>query len=361
MDSLSRYVFTEAPLGWAPQAEDEKEILERVNSGPLKAKGEIKQVAALFRTITAILSDPQRLSDDDFDAARFPYQANWGAWGRNQGSATGFASIDANDSQDESVKMGACPTDADVIIIPVATRDEAIDALRMVAEQGEDPSGEGSERSHFSRFKQIYKQYKQHFPEDGEAKPIRDLPVNPTTFRNTRSLGDDVNVTASPITNSESAKWATLFDLRYRLLLTYLIHSFRLARSVNPNKGPGTYQKVMHQAFCEMYNLKAISDILIRRPLNNGVDMSKDFQPAGPPFQMPYTMELPEGEVGCWMQYRDILGGCEEIRAWLEDWESATTSRQEVNYLTAMSNADSKSLVWIDTVLEATRIAGSLD
>ena len=174
LDSLARYVYTEAPLDWEP-SDEKTEINDRLhnskappkeeNSGINGVKG-VKKIAALFRTILAIMGDPERLPDDEFDPSRFTYQAKWARWGRNQGAATGVDHIEIH--PDAEGPEPTCPIDADLIIIPVATRDEAIEALRKVAEQGEDPpSGGGDEQSHFLRFKQIYQQYKKHFPEDG--------------------------------------------------------------------------------------------------------------------------------------------------------------------------------------------------
>jgi hypothetical protein len=230
-----------------------------------------------------------------------------------------------------------------------------IDALEQVAAQGEAVHS-FKELSHFARFYAIYQEFKHHFPEGSAARPARDLPANPTTFKHLRRESGDTAIRSSYIDNPVARQWATLFNVRYRLLLTYLTHSFRLARSVNPIKGPGNYQAVMHRAFCEMYNLKALSEILIRQPLGKDVDPGKPFKPAGPTFQMPYSLTLPENAASCWLQYLDILDDCVEVRTWLSTQRDANTTPQEEDFLVVMANADRECRAWLDTVLRAVSV-----
>ena len=59
---------------------------------------------------------------------------------------------------------------------------------------------------------------------------------------------------------------------------------------------------VMHRVFGEMYNnLKAIAAIIVRQPLSNGSTR------AGPPFEMPYSLSLPDTERDIWASHRDLL------------------------------------------------------
>ncbi|MDX5298503.1 MAG: ferritin-like protein, partial [Gammaproteobacteria bacterium] len=243
------------------------------------------------------------------------------------------------------------------LVVPVATRDDVIDALEQVAEQGEAPHAE-EEQSHFRRFLRIYREYLAHFPEGSAVRPCRDVPVNPTTFKRLRRENGDASARSTLISHPASAKWAALFDMRYRLLLTGLAHTFRLARTSAPQRGPGTYQAVLHRAFGEMYNLKALADILVRQPLSE--DPAEPFKPAGPTFQMPYTLDLPENAPSTWQQYRDILSACAEVRAWLRDPAHARLSAQETEYLATQANADQGFEAWLETVQDAARVAGSM-
>lgn len=392
LESLSKYVYTEAPIGWrenhhldtkaAPSAKakaaavdetvpvDEndphwQEIRRHIQSrlaaaqkGPQAADSEVKSVAVLFKVILAILKDPKRISDADFFPDTFAQQAHWDAWACNHGQVSGEDAPDhLQEPGNQPPEPRTCPTTADVLVVPVATRDDVINALEQVAEQGE-AAHSNEEPSHFMRFLRIYKEFSANFPKRDAIKPARDLPINPTTFRDLRRDNGDAFARSTYIENPVSQQWAKLFNLRYRLLLAYLAQTFRLARALNPNKGPGSYQAVTHHAFCEMYNLKAISEILIRRPLD-GPD--KPFRPAGPPFQMPYTLELPESSISCWMQYLDILNASEDVREAIRQHPDARLRDQERDYLDAMANADRESKRWIGTVLEASRVTAATE
>ena len=371
LDSLAKYVYTEAPIGWGEQgrlsgvAEQvhtvlqerheglRQSILSRLQAQPVPPKPDgVKSVAALFKVILGILQDPDRLSEDDFNAASYAWQASWDAWSCNHGQRSGEEAADENQFQGMPGGARTCPTTADLIIVPVATRDDVIDALQQVAEQGESPHSE-QEQSHFARFLHIYDEFSTHFPSGCETQPARELPINPTTFANLHQSDGDMARRSTRITHPESVKWAQLFDLRYRLLLTFLAHSFRLARAVNPNKGAGAYQAVVHRAFGEMYNLKAISEILVRQPLDADPDLP--FRPAGPPFQMPYTLELPETSSSCWLQYLEMLKACANLREALE--QNGDLSPRETEYLQTQANADRACADWLNTQLEAARVS----
>ena len=63
--------------------------------------------------------------------------------------------------------------------------------------------------------------------------------------------------------------------------------TFRLARTVSPDE-PNTRGAVMAKIFGEMYNIKTIAGILVVMPLT---DKPGDKHRAGPPFEMPYSLE----------------------------------------------------------------------
>ncbi|WP_433933594.1 ferritin-like domain-containing protein [Sorangium cellulosum] len=374
LESLSKYVYAEAPVDWKDdlgdkirKVDDWPEICRRAFGARIKGRAkawgradgerphDVRSVAALFRVILAIVKHPSRITDAEFFAETFSQQAGWDAWACNQGNLSGEDAPDPLSTGERQPHKATRPTTADVLVVRVATRDDVIDALEQIAEQGE-AARSWQERSHFARFHAIYREFKHHFPEGSHARPARGLPVNPTTFKPVLRENGDTAMRCTYIDNPVARQWATLFDLRYRLLLTYLTHSFRLARSVDPNKGPSKYQAVMHQAFCEMYNLKALSEILIRQPLKEGVLRSKNFEPAGPTFQMPYTLELPENAVSCWLQYKDILGACAEMRTSLGSQGDSSATPQEKDFLAAMADADRKCQAWLDAVLKAASV-----
>jgi hypothetical protein len=111
----------------------------------------------------------------------------------------------------------------------------------------------------------------------------------------------------------------------------------------------------MHRIFGEMYNLKTIAGILVRMPLTNQLN---DPRRAGPPFQMPYTIELPLDEIDCWRLHRDIVLSSRELCDALLDPadDHLTTAPPAAEpYLRTLRNLDQQALVWIDTVLAGLR------
>ena len=93
-------------------------------------------------------------------------------------------------------------------------------------------------------------------------------------------------------------EWAGLFNLRYRMLLAYLSHTFRLARTTR-NDEPNVRGMMMHRVFGEMYNVKTIADIVVRLPLRDepGASAAAPGACAGPPFEMPYTLSIPPSQI----------------------------------------------------------------
>lgn len=358
LDTLAKYVYTEAPVNWGkdkkdPQSATERaEIDERLKRRPIPPRPDVKPVPALFAVVLEIIKNPELIPDDAFNPDTFSQQACWAAWARNHGAPSGQAADDGmNPDSDTPAKTH--PTTSDVIVVQVTSRDDVIDALLQVAHQGEAPEN-AHETSHFKRFLEIYREFKQYFPEKkGGVKPTRPLPVNPTTFSYQRAISGDNAPRNTLITHPASVKWASLFDLRYRLLLTGLAHTYRIGRLAPNPSGPGTYQALTHHTFTEMYNLKALSDILVHQPLKKGGSAEKE--PAGPPFQMPYTLDLPENPVSCWLQYREMIRACKELEQWLLDPANTKLSDAERNYLLALANADDNFDAWLDTVLQSTR------
>jgi hypothetical protein len=232
-----------------------------------------------------------------------------------------------------------------VIVARVATRTEALAAIRQIGRQGEAAHlrlADDEEPSHFERFMRLLDAFR-------TAKDPRDLvhavPVNPTT-----TLGPDKPEGSTSIEQPTSRHWGILFNLRYRALLAYLSHSYRLARLVDTRE-PNVRGGVMHKAFGEMYNLKAIAGILVHRPLKDGVP--SDQACAAPPFEMPYTMDLPIDEPDCWQQHKDILKAslkvCHTLLA-AEDPSAPPLTADEGNYLRTLRQLDQASIAWIDTI-----------
>jgi hypothetical protein len=212
------------------------------------------------------------------------------------------------------------------------------------------------ELSHFERFVEILQAFEKRRI-SRNWNPVRNVPRNPTTTTDRRSDPRRPAFKPTPITAPASLKWANLFNVRYRKLLNYLTHTFRLARVVSLSQ-PNTRGAVMARIFGEMYNLKTIAGILVRMPLTKDTN---DPRRAGPPFQMPYTIELPLDEIDSWQIHRDITMNSLDLCASLLDPANAylaTTPPEGRSYLLALRSLDQHSITWFDTILADLRKHG---
>jgi len=282
-------------------------------------------VGQLYEKILALLRSSE-LSDSTFQAVTYTGQASWDDWGRHYRQAPslpGRTTRPAGASKNE------------VIVRQIASRSEAIDAVTDIAEQGEMANLKSRlpiEASHFDRFVDVYEQFAKH---KGQLCVLR-LATNPTLD----------NGRGERIVSCESRLWARLFDLRYHMLLLYLMHTFQLARP--DHRLRDVRGIVMHKAFGEMYNLKAIAGVLVQLPMaDDGTDTR-----AGPPFTMPKDLRLPAVIRDCWQLHRQNLDRAMTLSGRLleRSGESSNAGRR-VDYLRALRASDQQTIEWVDRVI----------
>ena len=339
LNSLSCYIYAEMPppdtIGREARGKlrakryagmDEARQREIIDEATKRVKARFHKitphtVGELYDEIIELISDPDRIPESAFNEATYAMQASWDEWGR--GYKPGPRALDPEGNLMPAPPHRVAntkPSDrhAHVMVERVATRAQAVKVLKALSGQGEAPhlgENETGEPSHFDRFVQIYEEF------TGLGNPgwkaVHDVPINPTTrvdFVKPR-MGDDASSRAvteahehapryTVIEAKSSRYFAELFNQRYRMLLTYLAQSFRLAR-VLPNDQPSLRSMVMHRVFGEMYNLKAIAGLLVRLPLR---DDGKGGC-AAPPFEMPYTLILPEARNDVWRRHLDLIDG----------------------------------------------------
>jgi hypothetical protein len=345
LHSVAKYVFAEMPATFSESEKRDYDVAKAaVKVLGLKAG---HPVGEIYDLIISIISDPSKIPDSDFNADTYGIQASFDDWGR--GYRPGpfpphAASTDGAPPHERKTRL---------IITQMATRTEAIEALKDVAGQGEAPhhrDQRAEEPSHFARFAKIFRELQTIQKAKKGWSPARKVPVNPAVVdRGYRIKG------ATPITGEPARTWAALFNIRYRMLLSYLTHTFQLRR-VNLGKSDDLRPAILSKVFGEMYNLKAISGILVRLPLAG----AKDPRRAGPPFQMPYTLELPASEVDVWRQHRDLVLGSQELTAELlapSMKHPADVLPDAPQYLAVLQDLDRQSIVFIDEVLAGSRPA----
>lgn len=216
----------------------------------------------------------------------------------------------------------------DLLIMNATDRDSAAAAIEAIADQGEGTSVRDIASSHFGKFLEIYRA----FPDEQAPQPARNVATNPTI--------DEIVEPGRLITNKAARAWAGLFNLRYRMLLMFLSHSFRVEAPL-PSSGRTPRGLLISWTFGEMYNLRSIADILMELPLADSLDVR-----AGPPFEMPYSIALPRLDVDCWRLHRELLRASQ---LYVQQLQSETGLHKE--YLEGLSSANVRALQQVDRVI----------
>jgi hypothetical protein len=355
LSSLSAYVFAEMPDEVPDKGrryrefnrEDEVRIIAAVKKrvGPGK---EAHRVDELYRRILNLIADEVLIPDSAFIGDTFGTQASFDEWGRGYRASTPEPDPPPR-GEPNFPSFARYP--ARVIVDQMASRTQAIAALKDIAGQGEAPNlGDPSEEpSHFDRFIDVYQEFEllQKDMKKHGWLPTHDVPVNPSTV----SVGGSKK-NRSYIKSASSRTWASLFNLRYRMLLTNLAHTYSLPAS-GDSSHDGVHPGLLHRTFAEMYNLKTIAGILTASPLT---DDPKDTRRAGPPFEMPYTLALPPTQPDCWRLHLALL---ESAATLCKTLLAGPLTPEGEKYLKALGDIDQQSLAWIDQILRGQGATGS--
>ena len=215
-----------------------------------------------------------------------------------------------------------------VMIDRVANRDQAVEALTALILR---EAGKINGLSHFRRFLEIYKEFEVKVK---DWRPTHAVPVNPQTMSDPYYSRYHNHTLISA---KHAQEWASLFNLRYCLLLRYLAHTFHLASAELPN----LRAMVKRLVFGEMYNLKTIAGILVRLPLRDG-----DNARAGPAFEMPYTLQLGHTDLDIWTNHRDLIGNAQRICVTLRESGAGNEA-----YLSALLDLDSQARISIERII----------
>jgi hypothetical protein len=274
--SLAKYIVAEMPENpTIPEIEEIKSLATKGNAG--KA---VNRVGKLYEAIIMLF---EKLNDADFQASSIAYQADFDTWGRDYARAPRGTS--------ESPKRDA----PELIVRPVHSRTTALAALKAVAEQGEGNLANESEFSHFQRFVAIFRDFK-----SGMERFVRNIARNPVTME-VASEADDEPVVR--ITNRKSLLWAYLFNTRYRLLLSLLAHALQAEGPLTSSGATNPRGRLVAGTFGEMYQLRALAGIIVRQH----VDDSTSGLFCGPPFELPYSLAIPDLPSGRWRAHRDVI------------------------------------------------------
>jgi hypothetical protein len=350
LESLAKYVFAEMPPSIrSDDGPDGRTAAEAMRLLGDRALGH--PVGEVYDQIIDIIANPRLIPDALFNTDSYARQASFEEWGRNYRPAPRRPHA-SPDEQPEGA------TRTRLIIARMASRTETLAALRDVAGQGEAPEQRGraqAEPSHFDRFAKVFRELQALQTEHPGWSPTRPVPVNPviSIFQQQSNAVPDPALELTPITAEPSRTWASLFNVRYRMLLTYLSHTYHMPRPP-VGDGNGIYSAIVVKIFGEMYNLKTLAGILVRCPLGDPDRPER----AGPTFQMPYTLAMPTEEADCWRQHLDLVLSSQELVAELLHPDKNNLEHAPpdgVHYLKALRDLDAQSVVFINRVLEGLR------
>jgi hypothetical protein len=292
--------------------EEIEEIQKYVDGGSEKTK--VNRVGILYAAILALFQPPVQEKDPKPAPPSF---------------------ISSSDIQSSSKRFQVNPDEwglgyNDILIETAEDRPSAINALQLIAAQGEGSTIGSLGGSHFGKFLEIYRE----FPDENGWQPSRNVARNPTT---------DSNAPADRyISNPVANIWAGLLNLRYRMLLMYLIHSFQIEA---PLKASGRTPRglLVSWAFGEMYNIRSITEILMTLPMyKDGGELL-----AGPPFEMPYSLALAARNADRWRMHRDLLLASEQ---YVEKLLKAGGG-EYANYLKGLQSANESALAQVETLI----------
>jgi len=267
--SLAKYVLAEMPDGGLPAAKLSQVKADAGVTGAFV----VNQVGHLYRGIVEFL---EGADDAIFDGSLVTLQGDPGDWHAGSPSVT----------RDPATGL---PTDvgAGVFVRQVRTRAEALDALRIIALQGEGAAGAAGAASHFKRFLAVY---------DAAVTAPGRISFGVPTHPNTNTSPGPVEA-GGAITHPVSRLWAQLLNNRYRMLLACIGHYLAIDQSANGRTSLAEF------AFEEMSNIAVVSKNLVTLDRTTTPADGK----AGPPFEMPYTLLFPVKPVSRWRMQQDLI------------------------------------------------------
>jgi len=204
--------------------------------------------------------------------------------------------------------------------------------------------------SHFHRFLDIYVEWKAILKKHPGFDPARQVATNPIVEDSPDPKA--VKPTMDPekrnvITAMPTFYWAHLQNVRYRLLLSALNHALHLSGSLESTNEPTARGDVITLIFSEMYKIRSLASVLTELPVREGVPPEK--YAAGPPFQMPYTLAIPQAENDRWRWHRDMLIASRHL---LDRIEVHDTDPRRRSYAAALRESDADLIKLINRIIE---------
>jgi hypothetical protein len=313
--SLGKYVLCEMPseeviaeLGLTAEIEQIRKYVGAKDDGL-----SVHRVGLVYEAIAALFTAPVQPKDPKPEPPQF---------------------VASSDIQAASIRFQVKPSEwglgyQDLLIETASDRPSALNAINLISIQGEGSTVKDLDKSHFGKFLAIYRS----FPGDKGWRPARKIAKNPTT--------DQAAPIDRRITSRYTLLWAGLCNLRYRMLLMYLQHSFRVETPLKASERTPR-GLLISWAFGEMYNLRSITEILMTLPMHETGDLF-----AGPPFEMPYSLSLAARDADRWRLHRDLLLASQQyVKILLKE-----SPKKYEDYLNGLQSANNSALEQVLTLI----------
>jgi hypothetical protein len=122
-----------------------------------------------------------------------------------------------------------------------------------------------------------------------------------------------------------------------------LAHAYRFSGALSHGDELTARGLLINRTFGEMYNIRSLSGFLVQLPLT----LPEDDRRAGPPFEMPYTVELPDADADRWRLHLDLI---EASRLQIVELQEGATP-QQLAYLAALRQLDEGALAQIQRII----------
>jgi Ferritin-like len=307
--SLARYVVAEMPdPSLVPTGVLTPEQIKQIQELATRDTGgvPINHVGMLYDKLIEVVG---MLDESDFRQDAIPYQVialdKWEA--DEKDNDTGIKVLPIRPLPDGSVTK---------------LKDVALRALGIIARQGEgrttttmaNQPKAAKDNSHFHRFVSIFKT----FPDGLDpalpvaTNPNTSVPLPPPLNQASDQEADLEEQRNRPgrIINSTTSLWASLFNVRYRILLAEL-HHYLLLRNDDADQ-LAVRDRLRVWAISEMDGRKSairnLARMLSTLPQYNFSGFN-----AGAPFEVPFTFDLPDRGPDRWSFHKDLYEGSRDL------------------------------------------------
>ena len=228
----------------------------------------------------------------------------------------------------------------DIHVDPTTARDKALNAISVIARQGEGLQPE--DNSHYERFVQIRKEIDEYL-QAGHSAFARDIATNPTT-----STRPGVPK-GSQITNPQTTLWLRLFNCRYQMLLLDIALAMSFTSSEQLDGEPARTKLAQEWAvFGEMTGaLSNLARLLMKLPKDNTPGGPGIPRFAGPQFRLPVD-PFPVDALGRWLRYRHLL----ETTASLIS-QVTPADAEQTGILESLKNTDQDRLTFVQKRIDS--------